>query len=286
MTVIQEIKDIYLRSFSMVKYNMVLTLPFLLFWLILGIVLIPLTSAGGGSVVYTLSLLACLIAAFISGWFNMFKKCVGMSVDENAPDDKRTSDSFYLFKEFFPGVGKYFTKIILGILMIFFLYSILMLLLESIVIPMLGTFDTFSQQEMADSLRNTKDATEYWKGLSSSDQSKMLNIAGIELVSSLLFGYITLFWAQLVVLKEIYPLAALIESVKLIKKDPARTFIVFLSSVVLLSAMIFIGALFALNPLIKLVFILLFVYSLIFVVMMTFLYLEKYGEIETGFNTN
>ena len=69
-------KTFYLQTFSLVKYNLVLFFPFLLFLLIMGLVLIPLGSAWGSlSLFYIFFILITLMAVFLSGWLNMFKKC-------------------------------------------------------------------------------------------------------------------------------------------------------------------------------------------------------------------
>jgi len=277
----QEILRLIRRAFVMVKYNMALTLPFLLFWLILGFMLTPMGS-GGGAAIYALLLFVGLLAAFLSGWFNMFKKCTETSVDQNEPNDKRVSDPFYLYKEFFPGVGKYFTKIILGIVMIFLLFNILMFMLEVILMPMLATFDSFSREEMGEALKGAEAITEFWGGISDSDKAKLIKIIGIEFIFSILFIYLTMFWAQLVILEENYPIKTLKKSVMTIIKDPARTSIIFFGNAIFISVINFISIIMAMNPLIKLVFILLLVYAFIFYVMMTFLYLERYGEIESS----
>ncbi len=277
MEIFTEINELFQRTFSLVKYNLVLTLPFLLFWLILGFVMLPLTSGGAGrGIFFTLILIVGLIAAFMSGWMNMFKKCIETSVDENLPDDKRTTDSFWLFKEFFPGVGKNFVNIALGILIFFFLFNIFMLILEAIIMPFLGHFESFTHQEMLNAMENSDKTVQFWHSISDSDKSRIFKIAGIEIISTFIFAYLTMFWAQLAALKEIYPIKAFIESIKIVIKDPCKTSLIFFPCFFLILAVFFIGAILILNPIIKLLMILLFVYALIFYVMMTFLYIERY----------
>jgi len=281
-----ETNKLFQRTFSLVKYNMVLTIPFLLFWLILGFVLLPLNSGGAGQgIFFTLILLAGIIAAFLAGWMNMFKRCVETSVDENESEDKRTTDSFWLFREFFPGVGKYFGKMILGILIYFFLFNIMMLIVEMAIIPLFGSFESFSQQEMVKSLEDTDKTAQFWKSISSADKTRLFQIAGIEVLFTLLFFYLTMFWAQLVVLKELYPIKAIVESVKAAIKQPVETGTIFLLNFTLVLIVFFIGAILIANPLVKLIMILLFVYALVFYVMATFLYLEKEGETHTVIKT-
>ena len=286
MNTVLEINNLFQRTFSLVKYNLVLTFPFLVFWLILGFLLLPLTTGGGnGGILFTFFLLAALIAAFLGGWLNMFKKCVETPTDENLPDDKRTYDSFWLFREFFPGVGKYFGKMFLGVLIYFFLFNIFMLVLEMIIVPIFGTFESFTQQEMMTALQDPDTTARFWEDISAADKSRIFKIAGFEIIFTFLFAYLTMFWSQLVVLKDFYPIKALIESFHTVIKNPSRTSVIFILNVVLILTVFFIGAILMVNPIFKLIMILLFVYALVFFVMMTFLYLERYEESESGFQS-
>ena len=142
-------KTIYLQAFSLIKYNLVLFFPFLLFLLIMGLILIPLGSAGGSlSLFYIFFIFISLMAVFLSGWLNMFKKCVYSTVNENLTAEQRTLDSLSLYKEFFPGVGKYFTKIALGLLIYFFLFNFLIFILKMLLISSPETFESFTQKEL------------------------------------------------------------------------------------------------------------------------------------------
>ncbi|HSA06232.1 MAG TPA: hypothetical protein P5556_03555 [Candidatus Gastranaerophilales bacterium] len=281
MTIFSELKSLFQHNFSLVKYNLILTMPFFAFWLVLGFVLAPLSSArAGNGVFFTLFLILALKAAFLSGWLNMFKKCVETSVDQNLPDEKRTADSFWLFREFFPGVGKYFGKMILGLSIYFILFNIMMLTVEMTIIPIFGAFESFSPQDMINSMESHDKVLAFWKTISDSDKLKIFKIVGFECIFMFMFFYLTMFWSQLLILTEISPLRSFVASIKAIIRDFAKTFPVFFLNLSLILTIFFIGVIMVMNPIIKLVTILLFVYSLISYVMMTFLYLEKYGKIE------
>ena len=123
MKFLTDIETLFRGSFNHLKHNMVLSLPFLAFWLIIVFVLISLTN--GAVKLFSLFLLLGITSAFISGWFNMFKRCVETPVNENQPEKEQVEDSFYLFKEFFPGVGKYFVNILVGLLLFLFTFNLL-----------------------------------------------------------------------------------------------------------------------------------------------------------------
>ncbi len=285
MEIFSDINSLFSYTFSRVKYSMVLTLPFLTFWLLLGFILLPLTSGGQG-VIFTIILLVGLTAAFMSGWLNMFKKCAEFPVDENLSEDKRTVDSFSLFSEFFPGVGKNFGKMALGVIIYFFLFNIMILVIEVAIIPIFGSFESFSPQEMMKALETPDKTIAFWNEISESDKSRIFQIAVLEFIFGFLFVYLTMFWAQLVILRDFYPLKAIAQSVKTVINDPVRTGIIFFLNFILVLTVFFAGAILIVNPVFKLVMILVFVYALVFYVMATFLYLERYTEPEQEIKTN
>ncbi|OGI03966.1 MAG: hypothetical protein A2Y25_01035 [Candidatus Melainabacteria bacterium GWF2_37_15] len=282
----QLINNIFLQSFSLVKYNLVLFLPFFIFLLVTGFVFMPVASISGSpSVFYMFLVMPSLLAVFLSGWLNMFKICVETSTDENLAGEKRTENSFILFREFFPGVGKYFLKIAIGILIYFFLFNIFMLVLERVLMSLLGDFESFSSKELVGSLSNSATAAAFWETISSEDKIKLFKIVGLESFFTLFFLYLTMFWTQLIVLKEIFPIKAFIQSFKTVIKDPINTFIIFISGSSLILLVIFVGAIVSVNPLLQLFALILFVLVIIYFLMLMFVYLEKFG-IQEKINSN
>ncbi len=287
MEIFREVNLIFQRSFLLVKYNLVLTLPFLFFWLLLGFVLQPLAVTGAGQgILFTLLLVLGLIAAFLSGWLNMFKKSVESPVDKNLSDDKHTEDSFSLFREFFPGVGKYFWKIALGLVSLFIMFNILMLIIEIIIIPLFGAFESFSQEDLVKAMNNPEGISRFWAEISENDRLRIFKIAGVEALFTILYLYVTMFWSQLVVLNEDSPFSSFKKSFKVIMKDPQRTSLVFFLNFMLIIFIFFGGTILLVNPVIKLLMIVLFVYSLVFYVMQTFVYLERNVDLTPGVKAN
>lgn len=284
------INNIFLQAFSLVKYNLVLFIPFFLFLLVTGFVLLPLSSKSGGPSVFyiLLFIIPALLAVFLSGWLNMFKACVEATTDGNLAESKRTEDSFLLFKEFFPGVEKYFVKIALGILnfiCLFLLFNLFMRILEMVIISLLGGFDSFSQYDLWKYMSNAKEASTFWDNISSSDRIKIYKIAGLEALITLCFFYLTMFWIQILVIQEIYPIKALRQSFRTVIKDPVSTLLIFISGISSILLVIFVSAILSINPLIQLLSLILFVFVLIYFLMLTFIYLEKYG-IQEKINSN
>lgn len=276
MKFLTDIETLFRGSFNLLKHNMVLSLPFLAFWLIIGFVLISLTN--GAARLFSLLLLLGITSAFISGWFNMFKRCVERPVNENQPEREQVEDSFYLFKEFFPGVGKYFVNILVGLMLFLLIFNFLMLLTENLSMHLLGNFESFSTEEMMKALQQPSSIQDFWKSISDADKSKIITIALIELALTVLMIYLTMFWAQFVVLKEVSPLKGFLSSIAITIKDFFRTFVIFVLNALLLGGVFLLSAVLGLNPILRLVMILLFVYALVFYILMTFLYIERHSR--------
>lgn len=270
-----EIKSLFRRGFVFVKNNVVLTLPFFVFWLLLGFVLLPLATGAAQGIIFTLLLAFGLKAAFLSGWLNMFKKCVETPIDQNTPDYKHTYDSFTLFKEFFPGVGMYFWKSLLGIIIVFVGFNFFMLLIELIIIPLFGSFNSFSHDELVKAMQSHEKAFEFWRNISPEDQSRIFKIAIVEVIAAVGFLYFMMFWPQIIILKNSSAINAIKESFFAVKNDLAITFTIFFINFVMIIFIFFSGTVLIENPLARLLLILLFVYALVFYVMVTFVYLEK-----------
>ncbi len=271
------VNDIYLQAFSLLKYNLVLFIPFFLFLLVAGSILLPTSNMSSAPpIFYLFFVLPALLAVFLSGWLNMFKKCVQVFADENKEPEKRTEESFLLFKEFFPGVGKYFFKIALGLLIYFFLFNIYMLVLETIIMSLLGGFESFIPEEFSHSMKSQQAAVAFWEGISQPDRVKLFKIAGLEFVFTFIFMYLTMFWVQIIVIKEGLPLKSLVRSVKTVIGNPLSTFILFVSGFSFILLVVFIGAIVSVNPLFQLLFLILFVTTVIYYLMLTFIYLEKH----------
>jgi hypothetical protein len=276
MKILADIEDLFRRSFVLLRHNMVLSLPFLAFWLLIGFVLVSLS--GGGERLFSLVLLLGIMSAFTSGWFNMFKKCVETPLNENLPEDELTEDSFSLFKEFFPGVGKYFVRIAVGLTLFLLVFNVLMLGIETLALHFLGGFESFRPEEMIKAMNQPSFMPDFWKNINDTDKSRIISIAALEVGFTVLLAYLAMFWAQFVVLKDISPLKGFLKSIITTVKDFLRTFPIFVLNTLLLAGVFVISAVLGVNPLIRLVMILLFVYALVFHILMTFLYVERHSS--------
>ena len=122
------------RTFNIVKINQVLIMPFLMFLLLVVVVLSP-----GGINPFVIVAVLALKSVFLSGWLNMFHMCLENTNNENISDEQKALNSLNLYKEFFPGVGKYFQKIFWGVL----IFILFVNLVESALFHFLGLLKVF-----------------------------------------------------------------------------------------------------------------------------------------------
>jgi len=256
------------RTFNLVKVNQVLIMPFLLFLLLVVIILSPL----GGINPFVMVALIALISVFLAGWLNMFHMCLENSQDDSLSDEQKTLNSLNLYKEFFPGVGKYFQKIFWGILM----FLLLINLVESSILYLFGHFKSFSMEKLPQSLNTKADIMAFWNKISHSDKMKLYKLAAVDLSFIAILSYLTMFWTQFVIVEDKSPLDAFVSSFKAVLKDPINTFLIF---AVTLAGFIAVFALnFTLSPniLTQLLILMLFAYIIVYFIMMSFLYFERY----------
>ena len=260
------------------KNNLILVQPLLIFFLVISILLSPVTLTGGISiaVIIMFASVAGLFCAFWAGWYNMFHKSIEYVDKLNLTPEEKAVNSLNLFKEFFPGVGKYFLKIVAG----FVIYSIFAFLLF-IVIQLVGDkFIGFPKSITVDQLMaaaaDGQKALVLLNKITPADRLKIMQWDLLGLIIMGLFSYITMFWTQAVISGGKRPLKAYWESVKAVFKNPFITIIIYLSQCVGIIGVSFISAAYSLNIIIQFVGLMVLIMVIVYFTMMSFLYFEKY----------
>ena len=256
------------RTFNLVKVNMILLMPFLLFLLLLVIILSPL----GGINPFILVALVALKSVFLSGWLNMFHMCLENTKDDSLPDEKKTLNSLNLYKEFFPGVGKYFQKIFWGIL----LFILFMDIVESVIFHFWGNFKSFSLENMPQTFNTKADFINLWNKINPADKIKIIKLAIFDMAFVGIFSYLTMFWAQFVIVEDKNPLKAFVSSFKVVLRDPINTFSIFILTLTSFICIFVLNFVLSANILSQLLTLMLFAYAIVYYTMMTFLYFERY----------
>lgn len=256
------------RTFDLVKVNQVLIMPFLMFLLLVVVVLSPL----GGINPFILVAVLALKSVFLSGWLNMFHMCLENTKDDNISDEQKTLNSLNLYKEFFPGVGKYFQKIFWGVL----IFLLVINLAESAIFHFLGNFKSFSLENLPQTLSTKADFLTFWNKISHVDKITIFKIAAIDMFFIGLFSYLTMLWTQFVVVEDKNPVKALALSAKAVLSDPINTFLIFASMIISFIFVFGLNFMLGGNILGQLLTLMLFAYVIVYYTMMTFLYFERY----------
>ena len=106
------VNNLFSKTFNIVKYNLVLVQPLLIFFLLLGIIISPLGGSSFGnpaSIVIIFSILA-LFCAFWAGWFNMFHKSIEFSSIPVKSSEEKAINSFKTVKRISSGYWKVFCQ--------------------------------------------------------------------------------------------------------------------------------------------------------------------------------
>ncbi|MEI8389745.1 MAG: hypothetical protein WCG23_07645 [bacterium] len=255
------------RTFNIVKINQVLIMPFLMFLLLVVVVLSP-----GGINPFVIVAVLALKSVFLSGWLNMFHMCLENTNNENISDEQKTLNSLNLYKEFFPGVGKYFQKIFWGIL----IFILFVNLVESAIFHFLGTFKSFSLENLPQTLSTKSDFLNFWNKISHADKIRIFKIAAIDMSFVGFFSYLTMLWTQFVVVENKNPVSAFISSIKAVLNDPINTFLIFTLMLISFIFIFVLNFMLGENILSQLLTLMLFAYVIVYYTMMTFLYFERY----------
>jgi len=256
------------RTFNIVKVNQVLIMPFLMFLLLVVVVLSPV----GGINPFIMVAVIALKSVFLAGWLNMFHMCLENTNNENITDEQKTINSLNLYKEFFPGVGKYFQKIFWGVLIFLLAVNIV----ESVIFHFLGNFKSFSLENLPQTLGTKADFVAFWNKISHVDKIKIIKIAAIDMSFIGLFSYLTMFWTQSVVVEDKNPIKAFVASVKTVLNDPINTLLIFAFMLISFIFVFVLNIMLGENILSQLLALMLFAYVIVYYTMMTFLYFERY----------
>lgn len=279
------IADLFEQTKELLRLNMMLIQPLVLFFILILLILMVISDKVNFKETPEMSIQILVVAGlcaglitvvFNAGWYNMFNKCVKTPINANLTKAEQAMKSLELFKEFFPGVALYFLPFFLGSLIYLALLAIIFLLAYNTGQSHIGIPEGVSWGKFVDAEESYKSVQDYLLSLPVDVKEK------INLWSSLVMGafianyilnYLTMFWAQFVVIKNVNPVAALVESIKTVVKHPLRAFIISLSFAFALQVCFII---FSINfILFQFLGIIIYVFVITYFNLMIFLYLDK-----------
>lgn len=286
-----KILNLFSKTYKLVRCNLILIQPLLLFFIILGFIANPFMAIETFTPVLIMLWISIisLFCVFISGWLSMVHKCIKSSEKGNSSEEETALASLSLIHEFFPGVGKYFLKITLGVI----IYISLLFIVTKITtiagkhfigIPSIDYLQKIFEYSQH-SVINKAEKIAMIEKSSPIDNAKLSLWFLLVLGVSSLFHLITMFWTQAIITLNKKPIQAYIESLKIVIKQPIASIIIFLSYSFCLFFICIIGSLFS-NFFYQLLILMLLFLSVVYFTMMTFLYFEEYAKNNNSSWTN
>ena len=272
------LKQLFSNTYYLVKNNLILVQPLLIFFLVLSILVSPVAFSGGINiaVIIMFASVAGLFCAFWAGWYNMFHKSIEYVDKLNITPEEKALNSLNLFKEFFPGVGKYFLKIVLGFIIYFIFIVVLILVIQLIGDKFIGFPQSINADEMMKAASNSDKVLALLHKITPADKIKIMqwDLLGIIIIG--FFSYITMFWTQAVISEGKRPFKAYWESIKTVFKNPVATMVIYSSQCAGIIGVSFISAAYSLNVVIQFIALVVLTLVIIYFTMMSFLYFERY----------
>lgn len=274
------IPELFSKTYDLVKTNLILVQPLLLFLLLLGFILAPLSVHGVinmASIIMVFSVLG-LFCAFLAGWFNMIHRCIKLSAKQGLTPEEKALNSIKLFSDFFPGVGKYFLKVVFGLIIYVFLLILVINFVGIIGQHFIGFPQSLTPVELSNSLVNEDKAMELLNKMSDIDKIKLAkwNILTIALTG--LFSYITMFWIQAIVSANKNPIAAYFESLKTVIKNPVTTLLIYISYWASIIGVSILSSIRSINYIAQFLILMVLIFTVVYFTIMMFLYFERYRK--------
>lgn len=257
---------------------MVLVQPLLFFFLLINILITPEIFKGGFSTPAMILLIsiAGLYCAFLAGWYCMFHKSIEYVEKLNLPPEEKAINSLNIFKEFFPGVGKYFYKVVLGMIIYFLFIFILSILIHIIGTFMIGIPENFFVSIMKKSFKSNAEVIAFMKSISPAEKIKLFKWNLLVVSLGGLFSYLTMFWVQAIIADNKNPFVAYLESIKTVFKNPIIAMAIHSSQWFGLTAIYAVMLAFSMNFIIQFIMLFVLILSVVYFTLMTFLYYERF----------
>ncbi|MFA6990123.1 MAG: hypothetical protein WC197_08655 [Candidatus Gastranaerophilaceae bacterium] len=274
------IKELFVKTFKLVKYNLILIQPLLIFMLLFGMLvnIISGTVKTGPALIVLIVSFVGLFCAFLAGWFSMFHKCVQNSMNENIDELQMTEKSLKLFHEFIPGIGKYFIKVLLGGILYVVLYYLFLQLAGYIGQHYIGFPAGITQQSLVQASYSEAKSVEFVNKLSSPDKILLVKNYLLILFTTGIFSLITMFWLPAIIADDKNPFSAYVTSFLKVFQKPFQTMAIFVSYWLASSIAIFINILGTNNFIIQFLGLILYVFVVVYFITMIFLYYEGYSK--------
>lgn len=279
------IKTLFIDTKKILKQNSILIQPLILYLIATLLILMPLSEKVTSPLDFyeiikmILIGLVCIIlinVAFNAGWYNMLYTCIKTPENPNLNKSERAMKSLGLFKEFFPGVALFFTRYLFGTFLYFSVILIIIFGAYSYGISHIGAPTGIKWDIFVDPEQTYQGMQDYILNL---PDSIKLQIAQWELLifsalfTTFIVNYLTIFWAQIIIVSNVNPVRAFIRSIREVIKHPLRVLIISLSFTFCLKICFIIFSIpFILFPFFGII---IYVFTVSYFNLMIFSYLDK-----------
>lgn len=264
------------NSFIVLKENIIIIQPLVIYMLLIGVLLKPLFFATSITLSAILLLICIFLSttAFLAGWLYTVKVAIAQKdTVYNTPEEKSLA-SLSLLKQYFIGVGDYFIPITIAVLLYLALFAAFGFLAYKAGMHFIGKpeFDIATLKHL--STQSYNDVYTYFASEKFSDK-RILSIYNWSLYFSfisLFFTIITIFWYPTIFYKTKNPIMAFFSNLKFTFINFFDTTIVVLFLAFLNVALSLVNALAPLNIIFSVISLLLMFFYMSYYIILVFLY--------------
>ncbi len=275
---------IFKQAAEILKDNVIIIQPLIIFWLIAGLVMDPFvqgqqtlqTNKG----LFTLLTVFLLSSAFLAGWYYIIKLAVVRKNQAYKTPEEKALASISLLKEFFTGVGEFCIPMLLSIILYIVILFITVFVIYKIGVHYIGHLDLNDKTLKA--LYSPISATDIQTakdGLIIPAQTVFyLKWLLLFSIGHYVFSFLSLFFGAVIVCDTKNPLKALYLNISFIVKNFLGAMAVFLFLAFLNLVLFFINIIFAQNMLLSILSLALFLFYVSYYMVLVFLYYDEKKE--------
>jgi hypothetical protein len=268
------------RSFKILRENLIIVQPFILFLLLISFLATSVQNIPSGKspalIVFLVSLFA-LSCAFLAGWFQLFQAAIRNSRREFSSVEEKVEASMNSFREFLPAVGRFFIPITIAVVLYIVMFFGVMKLVMLLGMKYIGFTQNISPNNMMSILSDQSKIKPFVESLTQIDRNKLFQWDMLMLCFTGLFSYLTMFWFPAIMLNGENPFKALFTGIKSALGHPLDSLGIFFTYWIVNILTSFIGALTAGFFVFELLNLMLVVFVTVYFIMVNFVYFEEYS---------
>lgn len=265
--------EVIKKSLVITKDNPILTLGFVIYFIILSLVLKKLAVLQASALIM-IALFAVILlnACFFAGWFQMVKFSIKNSKKHYESEEEKFLDIINLRKDFFEAIPSYILSVISIIVLYYLLFTLWIYLNIHIAEKFIGKID-FLLADMKNLTQTNELALEYLKSLPNEKLNILYGWQMLFTVSIGLFSALTIFWpAALYYGRNKNPFLAFWNSITAVFRKPLGVIGLNIFIAFLIMILMPLGGIASLNPITSFIYLVLSIYFFVFLVVLIFNY--------------